>query len=734
MGQIIINEFRRDTANITDNEYVELLLTEDVSATQLQSYFVGDSTDPTPAKYSAYRFTNMASIAPVFKAGTILTIGGSVANQEIAYNPIPSGTNTDWNIRLSPAGGFLTKLLPAGNLPGDFAASDIVWVDTSSAGITSVDSLAWRTSGTHGAFGSAAKVQIPAPSNGGNVEFSSDIGGINRTASYTIDSPGSLGLPNGGINTIYINSLRNRPVNIAPTWAGPNVNPQIAINEDIPSAANTGFSIFNLTSELGGDANGDPLGVAVTATDNTNGNWQFSTDGNTWTNFGTVSENSATVLGPTPLYNGLLGNTPSSQNWLSLANLNLVPPTARASEFFNGNGVNLNSTAANSIYAGYTKNPLNPSFPPLDRTTGFSLSFNLQIISESRTNQNRGGFSIVAVTSDRKAIEIGFQRLSATSGNIFAQGDGITPNPSGQTNGLFLAAENFGYNTNIATNYTLRVEGDNYFLSDGSDIILAGPLRDYSGFSGLIDPYETPNFLFLGDDTTSAQANINLTRVSLQTPARVRFVPNPDYYSTPGSEPTITFRAWDGSNGVGNGTAGVNASVTGGTTPFSTNSLTSSIAVNPVNDPPSFVKGVDPIASHNAGPQTVPGWATAISPGPANESAQTVSFQVVGNDNTALFSVPPAIDSLGQLTFTPAGGATGAANITLNLRDSGGIANGGVDTSANQTFVINITNNPPFAVIDNYKTLHGKVLNVPVVEGVLANDIDSDGDVLTATK
>jgi len=434
------------------------------------------------------------------------------------------------------------------------------------------------------------------------------------------------------------------------------------------------------------------LGVAVTAADNTNGNWQFSTNGNTWTNFGALSESSATVLGPTPLYNGLLGNTPTAQNWLSLTNLNLVSPTATASEFFSGNGVNLNSTAANSIYAGYTKNSLNSSFPPLDRTTGFSLSFNLQIISESRTNQNRAGFSIVAVTSDRKAIEIGFQQLSATSGNIFAQGDGITPNPDGQTNGLFVAAENVAYNTNIATNYTLRVQGDNYFLSDGSDIILTGPLRDYSGFSDQIDPYETPNFLFLGDDTTSAQANINLTRVSLQTPAKVRFVPNPDYYSTPGSEPTITFRGWDGSNGVGNGTAGVNASVTGGKTPFSTNSLTSSIAVNPVNDPPSFVKGVDRTLSSNLGPQTIPGWATAISPGPANESGQTVAFQVVGNDNAALFSVPPAIDSVGTLTFTPMPGAIGSANITLNLRDNGGIDNDGIDTSDAQSFIINLTN------------------------------------------
>ncbi|MBE9097846.1 Ig-like domain-containing protein, partial [Tychonema sp. LEGE 07203] len=170
----------------------------------------------------------------------------------------------------------------------------------------------------------------------------------------------------------------------------------------------------------------------------------------------------------------------------------------------------------------------------------------------------------------------------------------------------------------------------------------------------------------------------------------------------------------------------------GGTTPFSTNSLTYSIAVIPVNDAPSFVKGPDRTLNRNAGPQTVPGWATAIFPGPANESAQTVNFEVVGNDNAALFSVPPAIDSLGQLTFTPAAGAIGSATITLNLKDSGGTDNGGVDTSANQTFAIDVINNEPIAQTDTYNTLHGNVLNVPAATGVLANDSDLDRDLLTA--
>ncbi|TAE23168.1 MAG: tandem-95 repeat protein [Oscillatoriales cyanobacterium] len=739
MGQIIINEFRRD-GSFQGDEYVELLLTEDLTAAQLQTFFVGDSTDLTTVKYSAYQFINMASIAPVFKAGTIIVLGGEsvIPANEITYNPVPRGTDADWNIQLlitsNKGGVYLNNVLaPPNNFAGNFAAdSDLVWVDTSSTGTTSVDSIAWPTTGL-GAFGNAAKVKIAAPTNNGdNVEFMSAIGGVDKTANYAVNSVGSIGVPNFGINTIYINSLRNPQLNSAPTLTNSNANSLTAINEDIENVANTGFSIFNITSQLGADVNSDPLGVAVTAADNTNGNWQFSTNGNTWTNFGPLSQSSATILGPTPLYNGLLGSTPSSQNWLSLTNSNIIAPTTIASEILSGNGVNLNSTAANNIYAGYTNNPLSPLFPPLDRTQGFSLSFNLQIISEARINANRAGFSIVTVTSDRKAIEIGFQQLSATTGNIFAQADGITPNPGGQTNSLFVAAENAAYNTNLATNYTLKVLGDNYFLSDGSNnVILTGPLRNYAAFTGAIDPYETPNFLFLGDDTTSAQANINLTRVSLQTPAKVRFVPNPNYYSIAGSEPTITVRAWDGTNGVGNGTVGVNASVTGGTTPFSTNSIAPTIAVNPVNDVPSFVKGGDRTLKSNSSAQTIPGWATAISRGPANESGQTLAFQVTGNDNAALFSVPPAIDSAGTLTFTPAVGAIGSAKIAVNLKDNGGVANGGVDTSASQTFVINLTNLPPAGQTDNYTIPHTKVFNQQA-PGVLGNDSDPDGDILTA--
>ncbi len=116
-----------------------------------------------------------------------------------------------------------------------------------------------------------------------------------------------------------------------------------------------------------------------------------------------------------------------------------------------------------------------------------------------------------------------------------------------------------------------------------------------------------------------------------------------------------------------------------------------SISLTAVNDAPSFTKGGDQTVLEDAGAQTVNPWATAISAGPPDEAGQTLTFNVTGNTNAALFSAGPAVSPAGALTYTPAANANGSATITLTLSDNGGTANGGIDTSAPQTFVINVT-------------------------------------------
>src|SRR5207248_1910799 len=63
---------------------------------------------------------------------------------------------------------------------------------------------------------------------------------------------------------------------------------------------------------------------------------------------------------------------------------------------------------------------------------------------------------------------------------------------------------------------------------------------------------------------------------------------------------------------------------------------------------------------------------------------------VTGTTNAGLFAVAPSLSPTGTLTYTPAANANGTATITLVLKDNGGTANGGADTSASQSFTITV--------------------------------------------
>lgn len=143
----------------------------------------------------------------------------------------------------------------------------------------------------------------------------------------------------------------------------------------------------------------------------------------------------------------------------------------------------------------------------------------------------------------------------------------------------------------------------------------------------------------------------------------------------------------------------INVQVTDAVTLLPSNISTSTIKVVPVNDVPSFVKGTDQnIAQCINTSQTVNGWATAISKGPADEFGQSLNF-IVTNTNNSAFSVQPAIDPSGNLTYTLSGTFTGTITVSVALHDDGGTAFGGVDTSAIQTFYIFIAPTPTAVIL-----------------------------------
>jgi hypothetical protein len=205
------------------------------------------------------------------------------------------------------------------------------------------------------------------------------------------------------------------------------------------------------------------------------------------------------------LYDGSLGTLPGAQGFDFLA----FPVTP--SQAISDGGVILDTAADLAVSAGYFGRPA--LMPTLDRSAGFTVTFRAAVLAETHSGEDRAGFSVVVLddgsggTGAVQGIELGFW-----TGEIWAQEDDT------QGGTLFTHAERVPFATTAATTYQLAVSGDTYTLYGGDAPLLGGRVRNYSSFSGFPDPYETPNFLFLGDDTTSAGARLKLDSVAIGTP------------------------------------------------------------------------------------------------------------------------------------------------------------------------------------------------------------------------
>ncbi len=152
------------------------------------------------------------------------------------------------------------------------------------------------------------------------------------------------------------------------------------------------------------------------------------------------------------------------------------------------------------------------------------------------------------------------------------------------------------------------------------------------------------------------------------------------------------------------------------------------INVIAVNDPPTFDLVSDSITvREDSGPFSSL-QATNISPGPADEADQTVSFAIepLAPEFAALFSQVPEIDADGVLRFTPAPNLnTSNANGPVPVRVIGRDSLGAETTAVQFQIVITEINDAPQAVADAFTSDEDTVFTI-TVEQLLANDIDPD--------
>lgn len=201
------------------------------------------------------------------------------------------------------------------------------------------------------------------------------------------------------------------------------------------------------------------------------------------------------------LYDDSTSQLPGDQVWLAYASNGILTGGTATQTTVPGVGVTL--ATDNAVSAGYSnRTPFgllkNAAFPVLDRSQGFALGFELQVNGENHSSTDRAGFSVILLSSDLRGIELGFWE-----DRIWAQSD--SP--------LFTQAEFISFDTTASeVAYQLAIQGNSYSLSGNSSTLLTGGLRDYSSFGF---PYSLPNFLFLGDNTSSANANVTLGNISL---------------------------------------------------------------------------------------------------------------------------------------------------------------------------------------------------------------------------
>lgn len=472
------------------------------------------------------------------------------------------------------------------------------------------------------------------------------------------------------------------------------------IIQDIPDVNNVGFPVTLLTAGVTDADSGDPMGIAIIGLDESNGTGQYSLDGGaTWMDAPSgISESNAFLLPadgdqarvrfvPNAGFNGTITNVMQFRAW--------DQTTGMAEGFADTSGANNGgSTAFSSATDNVT---LIVDAPPTVEQDIADVTVN-----EDAANtliDLKAAFDDVEDTD----LELTYSVESNTNAGLFSN---VTINASGV---LIL---NYAANANGSSNITVRATDSLGQFVEDTFLVTVNPVND------------VPSFSILGDQQVSENAGaVSVANFATGISAGpsdeagqvLTFLVSDDNNALFSSGPAINAMTGELTYTVAAGVTG-SAVVTvqlmddGGTANGGVNlsaEQTFTISVTGINTAPSFTLGAVPAINEDAGPQTVSALATNIDPGGSDESGQMLTFHLT-TDNDALFSALPTIDAVtGDLTYTIVSDAVGTANVTVVLMDDGGTADGGVDTSGEQFFTIQVNpvNDAPSFDLGNDQTV-----------------------------
>ena len=233
----------------------------------------------------------------------------------------------------------------------------------------------------------------------------------------------------------------------------------------------------------------------------------------------------------TVLYQGSTDASPTSRGWLTYQYNPLETAPQVTSTTGAGGQTTFDSTSDSATtpdpdddeeggWSNYSYNPIletssmvNSSFPSMNPATGFSVSWDLAITSESNTSTDRAGFDVIVLGSDKKGVELGYW-----GNDVWAQTYNSGFERDGTQDSNIQNDDTFDTGPGII-DYTLTVLGGNYTLQANGSTILTGTTHDYTASDML--PYTLPNFVFMGDDTSEASAKAEFSSLTVSVPEPV---------------------------------------------------------------------------------------------------------------------------------------------------------------------------------------------------------------------
>ncbi len=125
-----------------------------------------------------------------------------------------------------------------------------------------------------------------------------------------------------------------------------------------------------------------------------------------------------------------------------------------------------------------------------------------------------------------------------------------------------------------------------------------------------------------------------------------------------------------------------------------TDAITVNVTIEPVNDAPSFAKGANQTVNEDAGPADGQRVGHEYLRMARRMKPVNLTFTTTNNNTARVCRAAGDQQYRRALTYTLTANASGVATVTVMLRDNGGTLNGGVDTSAAQTFTITVLDMP----------------------------------------